>query len=86
MRFTADELHRIVGVPQEKIKVIYNGIDEDWFNINLGKRVHNKPYILYVGNVKPHKNLITLIEAFNTVKDKIEQDLIVVGKRRLYYW
>lgn len=80
-QFTADELYRIVGVPKEKIKVIYNGIDEDWFNIKLGKRVYNKPYILYVGNVKPHKNLITLIKAFSEVKDKIEQDLIIVGKK-----
>ena len=80
-QFTADELHRIVGVPKEKINVIYNGIDEDWFNIKLDKPVHNKPYILYVGNVKPHKNLITLIKAFSEVKDKIEQDLIIVGKK-----
>ncbi len=80
-QFTADELYRIVGVPKEKINVIYNGIDEDWFNIKLDKPVHNKPYILYVGNVKPHKNLIILIKAFSEVKDKIEQDLIIVGKK-----
>ena len=31
----------------------------------------DKPYLLYVGNVKPHKNLINLVKAFDLIKDKI---------------
>lgn len=80
-QFTAKELKRLVNVPEEKISVIYNGIDDEWFNVKSGKNVYHKPYILYVGNVKPHKNLITLVKAFIEVKDKIEQDLIIVGKK-----
>jgi glycosyltransferase involved in cell wall biosynthesis len=34
-----------------------------------------------VGNVKPHKNLISLIRAFNQVKDKLPYDLVIVGKK-----
>lgn len=80
-KFTAKELKRLVNVPEEKISVIYNGVDNEWFNIKYGKKVYHKPYILYVGNVKPHKNLITLLKAFTKVKDRIEQDLIIVGKK-----
>ena len=79
--FTASELEKYVGIPKERISVIYNGIDEEWFNIRQGKKVHNKPYILYVGNVKPHKNLITLVKAFLQVKDQVDYDLIIVGKK-----
>lgn len=79
--FTASELEKYVHVPKEKITVIYNGIDEEWFNVERGEDVHDKPYILYVGNVKPHKNLITLVKAFMKIKDKVDYDLIIVGKR-----
>lgn len=79
--FTASELKKYVGVSDEKIQVIYNGIDEEWFNVPLKEKVHHKPYILFVGNVKPHKNLKTLVKAFLEVKDNIEHDLIIVGKK-----
>ena len=79
--FTAFELEKYVHVPKEKITVIYNGIDEEWFNVERGEDVHDKPYILYVGNVKPHKNLVTLVKAFMKIKDKVDYDLIIVGKK-----
>ncbi len=80
-QFTAKELKRLVNVSDKKISVIYNGVDNEWFNIKYEKKVYHKPYILYVGNVKPHKNLITLVKAFIEVKDKIDQDLIIIGKK-----
>lgn len=80
-RFTANELKKQVGIPLERISVIYNGIDEEWFNVKRGTKIHDKPFILYVGNVKPHKNLVTLIKAFLKVKDKVDYDLIIVGKK-----
>lgn len=79
--FTASELEKFVDVDKNNIKVIYNGIDEDWFNVKRGKSVYHKPYLLYVGNVKPHKNLVNLVKAFSLVKDKIPHDLIIVGKK-----
>lgn len=80
-KFTANELKKYVGVDEKKITVIYNGIDEEWFNVKKDDPIHDKPYILYVGNVKPHKNLKILVKAFLDVKDKISHDLIIVGKK-----
>lgn len=80
-KFTANELKKYVGVNENKISVIYNGVDEEWFNVPFGKSVHNKPYLLFVGNVKPHKNLINLVKAFKLIKDEIPHDLIIVGKK-----
>ena len=80
-KFTANELRKYVGINDNDISVIYNGIDEEWFNIAKDKPIYDKPYLLFVGNVKPHKNLINLVKAFKLIKDKIPHDLVIVGKK-----
>ncbi|MCP4179656.1 MAG: glycosyltransferase family 4 protein [bacterium] len=42
---------------------------------------HQPPYIIYVGNVKPHKNLLRLLQAFELIKDEVECNLVIVGKK-----
>jgi glycosyltransferase involved in cell wall biosynthesis len=80
-KFSAKELVRLTGVNPDKITVIHNGVNKEWFEIKKEKRPHNKPYLLYVGNVKPHKNLVRLLEAFELLANKIPHDLIIVGKK-----
>ncbi|MFK5953154.1 MAG: glycosyltransferase family 1 protein, partial [Desulfobacterium sp.] len=53
----------------------------EWFNIKKRSRPHAKPYFLFVGNVKPHKNLTRLLEAFELLPSNISQELIIVGKK-----
>lgn len=79
--FTKKELIKYTGCQENKISVIYNGVAEDWFNVPDAKCVHSKPYILYVGNVKPHKNLAGLLKAFWKIKEKTACDLIIAGKK-----
>lgn len=79
--FTKNEIKKYLGLDDTRIDVIYSGVDEEWFDIQKEYDVHNVPYILYVGNVKPHKNLITLVNAFLRVKDEVDYDLIIVGKK-----
>jgi glycosyltransferase involved in cell wall biosynthesis len=79
--FTARELQKYTKVDKEKLKVIYNGVDEKWFHVVRGERLHVKPYFIFVGNIKPHKNLQRLLDAFYIVQGKIKQDLILVGKK-----
>ncbi|MEW4241085.1 glycosyltransferase family 1 protein [Priestia megaterium] len=77
--FTKNELLENVKVKNKsKVKVIYNGIDSEWFQ---QIREMKEPYIIYVGNVKPHKNLTNLISAFKLVKNEISHKLIIVGKK-----
>ncbi len=60
-------------IPPEKIEVIYNGIDERFWTPPPEEemdRVRQRyqltdPFILYAGNIKPHKNLVRLIAAFD---------------------
>jgi glycosyltransferase involved in cell wall biosynthesis len=63
-------------VPESKITVIYNGIDERFSEeppadevMRVRERYQlNDPFVLYAGNIKPHKNLERLIEAFHIVR------------------
>jgi glycosyltransferase involved in cell wall biosynthesis len=79
--FTRNEFCRLAGRPKEDPVVIHLGVDENWFNIPPGERPHPRPYLLYVGNVKPHKNLATLVSAFQTMASTIPHDLVIVGKQ-----
>jgi len=64
------------NVPPQKIDVIYNGIDERFGNppadedvVRVRERYQlDDPFILYAGNIKPHKNLGRLIEAFHVLR------------------
>jgi glycosyltransferase involved in cell wall biosynthesis len=80
-RFTADELTRVVGVPASRIEVIHMGVDEGWFAVEERTRPQEKPYFVFVGNVKEHKNVAGLVEAFRRVADRVPHDLVIVGQK-----
>jgi glycosyltransferase involved in cell wall biosynthesis len=79
--FTMAELQRLTPPSPQIVRRIYDGVDEAWFHIPEAPSPHARPYLVYVGNVKPHKNLCTLLDAFGRVKDNIAEDLIIIGKR-----
>jgi len=80
-RFTADELMRVVGVPASRIEVVHMGVDEGWFAVGERPRPQEKPYFVFVGNVKAHKNVAGLVEAFRRIAGKVPHDLLIVGKK-----
>ena len=78
--FTKNEIVKFIGVKLEKIHPIYLGVSKEWCLPLVEKNcLYQKPYILFVGNLKPNKNLGVLIKACLLLKDDI--DLVVVGKR-----
>lgn len=80
-RFTKDELIRFTGEGKQPIYPIHLGVADAWFRIPPGARPYQRRYILFVGNVKPHKNLSALVKAFGSICDKIPHDLVIVGKK-----
>jgi len=70
-----DILH-LFNVPPEKIVVVYNAIDSHFAVTPSEEAVArvreryqlNHQFVLYVGNIKPHKNLVRLIEAFDELR------------------
>ncbi len=79
--FTVAELERLTPPSQQIVRRIYDGVDDGWFHVSEVPSPRARPYLVYVGNVKPHKNLHTLLDAFGRVKDVIPEDLVIVGKR-----
>ena len=80
-QFTRKELIRFTGDGTQPIYTIDLGVSDAWFQIPPSVRPHFGKYILYVGNVKPHKNLRRLVKAFGLISDIIPHNLIIVGKK-----
>lgn len=83
-----DILH-LFNIPPEKIVVVYNAIDAH-FSVtpppDAVARVRERyqldhRFLLYVGNIKPHKNLVRLIEAFSELRtgDLEDLKLLIIG-------
>jgi glycosyltransferase involved in cell wall biosynthesis len=83
------DILRFFDVPPEKVEVIYNAIDErflaapDTERMDLIRQRYqlDHPFLLYVGNIKPHKNLERLIDAFGRVRAAglDELRLVIIG-------
>lgn len=73
-------LHHFPGSPS--IKITYNGIAEKLLVMREETiQKYDFPYFLYVGNVKSHKGLRTLLEAYNLLERHGEKrKLVIVGK------
>lgn len=75
-------------VPAGKVKVIYPGYDSSAFfcsGPNSSPQPRLDPYILYVGNLLPHKNLPRLLDAFALLCRRRSCRLIIRGEGRPAY-
>ena len=83
------DILRFFNVPPEKIVVTPNAIDnrfsappsEEHVTQTRERYQLSSSYLLYVGNIKPHKNLERLIEAFHLVRQqgRSELELLIIG-------
>lgn len=88
--YSKKDIIRFFNVPNKKISITSNAVDEDFrvkslseidylydkFNISKEKKL-----LLYVGNLKPHKNLETLLKSFQIInRSRDDLELILVGK------
>jgi len=80
--FSKSELLRLTKGPREdNIIPTHLGISDEWYGAAQLARIHSRPYFVFVGNIKPYKNLGRLVEAFLKIKDRVPHDLVIVGKR-----
>ncbi len=79
--FSKRDIVKNYKIDNEKIIVIYPGVYGKKINI---KSQQKKDYFIYVGTLKPSKNIKRLIEAFNKL-DKKEFKLMIVGKKGWLY-
>ena len=84
---TKQELMDHFRVDPKKIAVTYEGVNEKIKSLELRvkneKSIIKAPYLLYVGNAYPHKNLEALLQAFRQVAT--EAKLVLVGRDDFFY-
>jgi glycosyltransferase involved in cell wall biosynthesis len=79
--FTKTQFNKIVGKPKCNEFITLLAVNKSWFKLSQTHNEIKEPYILYVGNVKPHKNLSRLIKAFEIIANKINHKILIVGKK-----
>jgi glycosyltransferase involved in cell wall biosynthesis len=92
---TRNDIGQLFQIPLGNVEVIYNAIDERFRRGHAsdadrqfiaGRYQVNYPFLLYAGNIRPHKNVIRIIEAFSALKTELEKEgrfpdlkLIIIG-------
>lgn len=67
-------------ISSKKFHTIYNGIVVPQVPKEKANLPIKEKYLLYVSSLMEHKNVMTLLKAFNLLKDKIPHTLVIIGK------
>lgn len=89
---TKRDAMKTYGVPESKMRVIYEGVHPRFKRVNDVKTLQTvkekyrlpEKFILALGTVEPRKNLITLFDAFKALREDDEplvDEVIVVGRQ-----
>jgi glycosyltransferase involved in cell wall biosynthesis len=94
-QFTRNEIEKLLAIPDARIEVVYNAIDERFLHghateadreLIAQRYLVNYPFILYAGAIRPHKNVVRIIEAFSALKSELQKEqlfpdlkLIIIG-------
>ena len=92
---TRRDLVELLGVPPDRVQVIYGGVDamfapvEDAEALRRAreKYARGRPFILAVGTLEPRKNYPTLIRAFARARQaaRLPHALVIVGRKGWVY-
>lgn len=86
---TKKDLQTLLGIPDDKISVIFNGVNPDFGTpSSLDPKALRaqfsllKPYFLYTGVWRDHKNIVGLLKAFHALQVESEQcyQLVITGR------
>lgn len=91
---TKKDLIKVLRVPEKKIQVITEGAAADFRKVQDHTQrtileMHyglTRPFLLYTGVWRDHKNVLGLIKAYNIlIQDGFEADLVITGKKDPVY-
>lgn len=93
--FTKNELVKRFKIDQKKVHTIYNGVDESFFTFGTSqaeaeKQVRKKfgvqkPFFLYTGVWREHKNILGLLQAFaKLIREGLDAELVMTGRGGVY--
>ena len=78
----------VLGVPGERIRVVYPGVAEAFFSVTrelsrqtMAKYRLDGPYLLFVGCIEPRKNVRAIVQAYERLSDSLRREvrLILAG-------
>jgi glycosyltransferase involved in cell wall biosynthesis len=76
---TANELKHS-GIPDDKIKIIYNGIRREVFYPDESVHRSDAPTIVYLGRIKAYKRVDVLIRAMHAIRERVPgARLVIIG-------
>lgn len=88
---TGRDIVRYLKIPESKVKVIYEGVNENYHPVENESRLRkvkkryktSEKFIFYLGQWKPHKNILRLMRAFHRLKIKtgIPHKLLIGGRK-----
>lgn len=79
--FSGQELQALTTVAPARVRVVPLGVDAGRFAVPAGRAAWPGPFFLFVGNVKPHKNLATLLRVLAEHPAAFPERLVIVGRR-----
>lgn len=85
---TKNEVMKHYRVGASRIKVTYDALDRNFIKMadkNHAINYYKFPYLLYVGNAYPHKNLERLLEALKIIKQKKKVKLVLAGDDNYFF-
>lgn len=85
---TADDVVRLIGVPQSKVQNIYGGVYEHFAPVTdksalrsvLERYNIRVPFMFYPTSISPRKNIERVLDAFEQVQEEIPHHLYFTGK------
>lgn len=78
--FTRGEALRFARLDPARVRVTPLGVDRAWFGDADGAPRADPPTIVFVGLLKPHKNVARLLRAFARIRDRIPHRLVLVAR------
>jgi glycosyltransferase involved in cell wall biosynthesis len=92
---TRQDLVDLLGVPEERVRVVYAGVEERFAPVQDDALVRatlhqygiQRPYILGLGTLQPRKNFVRLIRAYDRLRRErnLPHQLIIGGGRGWLY-
>lgn len=96
-QYVKEDLQKEYRIDSSKILVTYEGVEKSFFKIldtlsqkeinqTLDKYNVRPPFLFYLGNAHPHKNVEGLIEAFLRLRQKYQYLSLVLAGNDHYFW
>lgn len=86
--FSKERIACILNFPKTKIDVIYSAVydgicKENGILFNEIKKIYDLPdkYIMTLSTLEPRKNMSLLLEAYSEIRDNVDYDLVLVGRK-----